>query len=179
MDPLSWTDLENDKLSAPKEKTKSDGRSDMPANRVEQALRRANGARKGVSGNPSERPRIVADLQAAARALAPEAFGVLARIMVDERQSASARVAAANSILDRGFGRPTTAVIMEEPSVSPEEAQRQHEFADRLLQEWNEMLEHARSWEERALAAERQLAILGLDPAPDGENAWKRERLED
>ena len=131
----------------------------IPANRTEQALRRANGTfRNGVSGNPSGRPRIVADLQAAARVLAPEAFGVLARIMADERQPASARVTAANSLLDRGFGRPSTAVIVEAPKESPEEEERSRELRRRLLKDWEDMIAHARQMEQRAIAAERQLA---------------------
>ena len=144
----------------------------IPANRVEQAVRRSNGTfRKGVSGNPTGRPRIIADLQTAARSLAPDALSVLVEIMANERHPAAARVAAANSLLDRGFGRPSTAIIVEAPKESPEEEQRRREFSKRLLTDWEDMIQHARKMEQRAIAAERQLAAIrsGLATQETGE----------
>ena len=62
--------------------------------------------------------------------------------------------------LDRGFGRPSTAIIVEAPKESPEEEQRRREFSKRLLTDWEDMIERARQMEQRAIAAERQLAAL-------------------
>ena len=39
-----------------------------------------------------------------------KALDVLAQIMLDERVPPSARVAAANALLDRGYGKPTGAI---------------------------------------------------------------------
>jgi hypothetical protein len=113
---------------------------------------------KGVSGNPNGRPRIVADLQTAARALAPEALSVLAEIMANKRHPAAARVAAANAILDRGFGRPSTAVIVQAPTPTPEEEQRQRELAQSIMKRVEDMTRRSHEMERRAIAAERQLA---------------------
>jgi hypothetical protein len=59
----------------------------------------------GKSGNPGGRPRILANVQEAARQYTAEAMETLANIMRDTKAPPATRVAAANSLLDRGWGR--------------------------------------------------------------------------
>jgi hypothetical protein len=61
---------------------------------------------KGVSGNPSGRPRQDQSVVELARVNGPLAIKVLIEVMTDRRASASARALAADRLLDRGFGRP-------------------------------------------------------------------------
>ena len=61
----------------------------------------------GRSGNPGGRPKALADVQAYARQQTNRAIDVLAAIMIDEKASPAARIAAANALLDRGYGKPT------------------------------------------------------------------------
>jgi hypothetical protein len=62
----------------------------------------------GKSGNPGGRPRVLANVQEAARQYTAEAMEALATIMRDNKAPPAARVAAANSLLDRGWGRAPT-----------------------------------------------------------------------
>lgn len=61
----------------------------------------------GQSGNPGGQPKGVAELRALARAHSPEAIGALVSIVRAVKAPAAARVAAAQAILDRGYGKPT------------------------------------------------------------------------
>ena len=62
------------------------------------------------SPNPSGRPKVLGEVMALARGHTAEAIETLVTVMTDEEQPAAARVAAANSILDRGYGKPPAAV---------------------------------------------------------------------
>jgi hypothetical protein len=64
------------------------------------------GFRKGVSGNPGGRPRELVGVRELARQQGPKAIETLTAIMDDEKAPPNARTAAANALLDRGFGRP-------------------------------------------------------------------------
>jgi hypothetical protein len=61
--------------------------------------------KKGVSGNPGGRPKELAGIQELARKHAPDAIKTLVQV-ASKGKSESARVAAASSLLDRGYGRP-------------------------------------------------------------------------
>lgn len=61
---------------------------------------------KGQSGNPGGRPRVLAEMQELARQSTPIALKALQDIVADPRSPQSARVAAAQALLDRGWGRP-------------------------------------------------------------------------
>ena len=61
---------------------------------------------KGQSGNPGGRPKVVAEIKELARKHTDEALDTLAAIMRNPKASATARVSAANSLLDRGYGKP-------------------------------------------------------------------------
>jgi hypothetical protein len=65
---------------------------------------------KGKSGNPGGRPKVVGEVQALAREHTKEAVETLRDIMLDKKAPPAARVAAANSILDRGYGRPSQTI---------------------------------------------------------------------
>lgn len=56
--------------------------------------------------------KVTADIRAAARVYTNDALATLAQIM-KAGESEAARVAAANSILDRGFGKPRQALDVE------------------------------------------------------------------
>jgi hypothetical protein len=60
----------------------------------------------GASPNPGGRPRQLADVRDLARQHTEEAVECLVRIMRDSKSEA-AQVAAANAILDRGWGKAT------------------------------------------------------------------------
>jgi hypothetical protein len=64
---------------------------------------------KGVSGNPGGRPRAVLDVQALAREHTLEAVAALVKGLSDDRLY----VSAANSLLDRGWGRATEHVQLD------------------------------------------------------------------
>lgn len=61
---------------------------------------------KGVSGNPSGRPKSDFTIQALARKHCPKAIAKLVAILDDEKVAAAAQVASANALLDRGYGKP-------------------------------------------------------------------------
>ncbi|KQO94643.1 DUF5681 domain-containing protein [Methylobacterium sp. Leaf91] len=63
----------------------------------------------GQSGNPGGRPKASARVRDAARVHTEAALAVLVEIAL-EGESEAARVAAANSILDRGYGKATQPV---------------------------------------------------------------------
>jgi hypothetical protein len=60
---------------------------------------------KGQSGNPGGRPKEIVEVKELARQHTPEAIATLARIMMNAKAMDAARVAAANALLDRGWGK--------------------------------------------------------------------------
>ena len=66
--------------------------------------------KKGQSGNPGGRPRVLADVQDLARQQCPDAISTLGDIMRSEKTPPAARVAAPTSLLDRGYGKPSQPV---------------------------------------------------------------------
>ena len=63
---------------------------------------------RGRSGNPGGRPKAAHNIQELARKHAPEAIDVLVQIMLNEKAPPNARVAAANTLLDRAYGKAPT-----------------------------------------------------------------------
>lgn len=68
--------------------------------------------KKGVSGNPSGRPKVPVEVMEIARAASPDAIRTLSAIMKDEGAPPAARVSAAEKILDRAYGKPAQTVDM-------------------------------------------------------------------
>jgi hypothetical protein len=62
----------------------------------------------GTSGNPGGRPRAAHSIQELARKHTIEALDVLVQIMLNEKAPPNARVAAANTLLDRAYGKAPT-----------------------------------------------------------------------
>jgi hypothetical protein len=72
--------------------------------------------KKGESGNPGGRPKVIAELRALARAHAPDAIKELARLAI-KAKSETARVAAIRELLDRGYGK-TQQMVENEDDLS-------------------------------------------------------------
>ena len=62
--------------------------------------------KKGQSGNPGGRPKVIAEVKELARAHTGEAIDTLVSIMANAKAAPAARVSAANALLDRGYGKP-------------------------------------------------------------------------
>ena len=62
----------------------------------------------GTSGNPGGRPRAAHSIQELARQHTTEALDVLVQIMLNEKAPPNARVAAANTLFDRAYGKAPT-----------------------------------------------------------------------
>jgi Family of unknown function (DUF5681) len=76
---------------------------------------------KGVSGNPGGRAKGLKEVTELARHHAPEAIDTLVRIMRDPKANAAARGAAANALLDRGYGKAVATVSVENTGRSLEQ----------------------------------------------------------
>lgn len=63
------------------------------------------GFRPGQSGNPSGGPKGIGDVRAAARAHTTLAIQTLAEVAANRKAAPSARVSAAEALLDRGWGK--------------------------------------------------------------------------
>jgi hypothetical protein len=72
-----------------------------------------------VSGNLGGRPRVLGDIQELAREQSPQTINTLVGIMSDEKAPPAARVAAANALLDRGYGKPTQPISKTLSKVDP------------------------------------------------------------
>ena len=62
---------------------------------------------------------MLGDVQELARQKSREAITTLANIMHDEEAPPAARVAAANALLDRGYGKPTQPISQTLAKVDP------------------------------------------------------------
>jgi len=82
----------------------STARSTVPRGRPLNGNAHGKGFAPGQSGNPSGRPKIEREVIELARAHSAEAIETLVRIMREGKPNEAA--AAANALLDRGFGRP-------------------------------------------------------------------------
>ena len=59
---------------------------------------------KGVSGNPNGRPKVPSDVTALARSKSKAAVQTLIDLL--DAEDDRVRISAANSLLDRGYGKP-------------------------------------------------------------------------
>ena len=88
---------------------------------------------KGKSGNPGGRPKALIEVQDLARQHSPSAIATLAKIMEDDKAPPAARIAAAQAILDRSYGRPPQAVKISGDEEAP--LQMKHTATEELLAE--------------------------------------------
>jgi hypothetical protein len=92
----------------------------------------------GQSGNPNGRPRVLADVQNAAREHSAEALETLAQIMCDPKAPAAARISAASALLDRGYGKPSQAIEATNTNVIytvSDQPMSEEEWAERYVTE--------------------------------------------
>ena len=62
--------------------------------------------KKGQSGNPGGRPKVIAEVRELAQEHTSKAIETLVSIMTNPKSADAARVSAANALLDRGYGKP-------------------------------------------------------------------------
>jgi hypothetical protein len=76
------------------------------------------GKRPGAGRKPGQVSKAKIDIAERAKTHGDAALKTLAEIMASKDEPASARVAAANALLDRGYGKPAQAVALSNPDGS-------------------------------------------------------------
>ena len=90
------------------------------AKHFDPSIGQATQFKKGLpSANPGGRPKVLGDVQELARQKSPEGINTLSNVMNDEKAPPAARVAAANALLDRGYGKPTQPISQTLAKVDP------------------------------------------------------------
>lgn len=88
-----------------------------PENTTDQVIRLPSGRWvPGQSPNPGGRPKTLGHVRDLARAQTALAIDVLVEIC-RHGETEAARIAAANAILDRAWGKPTVAVAVRDPGL--------------------------------------------------------------
>ena len=108
----SWRGL-YDKRAAKRKRHPPNGRLCREALKMDEKPKRKGQFVKGTSGNPGGRPKVEGHVREVARQCTADAMQTLKDIMLDKDAPHAARVTAANSILDRGYGRPGQALSLE------------------------------------------------------------------
>ena len=87
----------------------------------------------GESGNPGGRPKVANEVRELARAHTVDAIKKLAKIMNSKASSDRDALAAANALLDRGYGKPAQDVsVTTRPLVEMTDAEILAQLSDVL-----------------------------------------------
>ena len=86
--------------------------ADTPADKAKKALK-DHAFKPGQSGNPGGKPKALKDVIALARQHTPMAIAALVEIIQTADRYPAARVAAINTLLDRGWGKPALTMADE------------------------------------------------------------------
>jgi hypothetical protein len=138
--------------------------ADLPCKQGETGLARSSTTfRRGTSGNPNGRPRVVFEIRDAARRYGPACITILAQMAGIDGPGATneaVRVAAVRELLDRGFGRPTQAITTDPAAPS---STMLHLLAAQLVSA--EIIERQSEPQPQTIQHEPQLQCL-LDAPP-------------
>lgn len=69
-------------------------------------MTKRGGKRPGAGRPPGSKTKVGADLRVAAQQYSDEALKTLVEVMRNKKTGGAARAAAANAVLDRGYGKP-------------------------------------------------------------------------
>lgn len=94
----------------------------------------------GQSGNPGGRPKENNKLRELARAHTELAIATLAEICANFKEKGAARIAAAQALLDRGYGKPPQEIVQYTAPVSDYDLSK---LSPEELREWARMAQKA------------------------------------
>src|SRR5262249_49138624 len=97
------------------------------------------GFQPGVSGNPGGRPKEVREVKVLARERTATAIETLTKIMEDPKAPPAARVAACRELLDRGYGRPESALTAKIETTQPTEEFDASQLTDAEFEQLQEL----------------------------------------